>query len=235
MEAAKTGHLDCLARLQEDGLFLSLYASERGTAGEARKAQVWDAALAAYEAGRAHVLAWLFADGWPARIDDRPPWHVHDVVLPTDADLKLMSSLHIPGTQKLRILPDVKLYCAATRTPETACLEVLLDAGCRSEWICPLAAREGRSEPLVLAAERGCLCDDRTLHEAARKGHLLALQTADRYATVTAPAHDPASEGCAAAPSLLPLPLLASTHFPAAGRKGCWIITRGVHEARVIL
>eukprot|EP00884_Botryococcus_braunii_P011806 jgi/Botrbrau1/20626/Bobra.113_1s0051.1 len=63
------------------------------------------------------------------------------------------------------------------RNPTSACLEVLLRAGCRSEWLCPLAAKEGRPAYLELAVKSGCPCDARSLLVAAERGDLEVLQT----------------------------------------------------------
>lgn len=72
--AAAAGHVGCLERLDSEGHLLSSNAQERGAAGEARKAELWDAALVAGHAGHAHVFKWLFRAGWPAFIDATPEW-----------------------------------------------------------------------------------------------------------------------------------------------------------------
>jgi hypothetical protein len=69
MEAAKAGHLRCLERMKCEGRLLTSNSDERKTAGEVRKAELWDAALVACKARQAHVLKWLFRDGWPASVD----------------------------------------------------------------------------------------------------------------------------------------------------------------------
>jgi hypothetical protein len=81
-------------------------------------------------------------------------------------------------------LAEINLCRFALQTSNTACLEALLDAGCRSEWMCPMAALEGREAHLALAAGRGCCCDGRTLYVAAGTGNLSMLRAAHRHATV---------------------------------------------------
>eukprot|EP00884_Botryococcus_braunii_P005765 jgi/Botrbrau1/1518/Bobra.0107s0006.1 len=61
-------------------------------------------------------------------------------------------------------------------TPE--CLKALLEAGCRSVWICRLAALEGNAAFLALAAHRGCPCDLIALKFAAGSGDLSLLEAA---------------------------------------------------------
>lgn len=69
---------------------------------------------------------------------------------------------------------EVDLYRSAMKASE--CLNVLLDAGARSAWICRAAALEGRADLLALAVGRGCFLDPVALFFAAREGHLAVLQ-----------------------------------------------------------
>eukprot|EP00884_Botryococcus_braunii_P021156 jgi/Botrbrau1/7724/Bobra.0159s0156.1 len=62
--AARAGHLRCLQRFSKAGSFLHPGSDAWGTAGEARKAQVWEAAGLACGANHAHLLRWLFKGGW---------------------------------------------------------------------------------------------------------------------------------------------------------------------------
>eukprot|EP00884_Botryococcus_braunii_P011807 jgi/Botrbrau1/20627/Bobra.113_1s0052.1 len=163
--------------MHEAGQFLDLYSPERGRAGEARREQAWDALLAACMADQAQVLAWLLSQGWPAEIDAAVVWHLRDIAQQLCAGN--WETLYIPGMPDGDgwFLPEVKLYLYAMRNPTSACLEVLLRAGCRSEWLCPLAAKEGRPAYLELAVNAGCPCDVRSLHVAAERGDLEVLQT----------------------------------------------------------
>eukprot|EP00884_Botryococcus_braunii_P021786 jgi/Botrbrau1/8291/Bobra.0251s0019.1 len=71
---------------------------------------------------------------------------------------------------------EYQLYCCAVQQPTPSCLEALLDAGCRSEWICSIAAREGKADFLALAAKRGCPCDFWVWEFAASTGKLAVLE-----------------------------------------------------------
>jgi hypothetical protein len=81
MAAASAGHLHCLKSLQQRGEFLGLGSPDRGSAGETRKLQVWQAALSACIAGHAGVLSWLFASGWFAEIDAYIPVGLQESML----------------------------------------------------------------------------------------------------------------------------------------------------------
>eukprot|EP00884_Botryococcus_braunii_P010225 jgi/Botrbrau1/19203/Bobra.0077s0106.1 len=126
VDAARAGHLHCLGDLCEKGLFLSLDSPDWATAGEARKSQAFEAAIAGCSSGHAGILAWIFSSGWP------------------------------PDLQAMPFVLEYKLYCCAVQQPTPSCLEALLDAGCRSAWISHIAAREGKADVLALAAKRGC-------------------------------------------------------------------------------
>eukprot|EP00884_Botryococcus_braunii_P005788 jgi/Botrbrau1/1520/Bobra.0107s0008.1 len=75
-------------------------------------------------------------------------------------------------------LLELDLYRYAMRNATPACLEALLEAGCRSVWICRLAALEGNAAFLALAANWGCPCDLIALQFAACSGDLLLLMAA---------------------------------------------------------
>ena len=68
-------------------------------------------------------------------------------------------------------MPALDVYRQAVRNPMPACLEALLEARCRSVWICRLAAQEGKPAFLSLAASQGCPCDVVTLGIAAKAGN----------------------------------------------------------------
>eukprot|EP00884_Botryococcus_braunii_P002729 jgi/Botrbrau1/12457/Bobra.0169s0005.1 len=53
----------------------------------------------------------------------------------------------------------------------SACLEVLLDSGCRSPWICAIAADEGKAAFPALAARPGCPCPLWAMPAAACSGN----------------------------------------------------------------
>jgi hypothetical protein len=185
MEAAKAGHLGCLERMQHEGRLLSSCSQERKSAGEVRKAEFWDASLVACKAGQARVLTWLFRDGWPASVDATSEYSLSG--LAQHLDRCKVQGLYIPGMDYRDewFLAEVNLCRFALQTPNTACLEALLDAGCRSEWMCPMAALEGREAHLALAAGRGCCCDARTLYVAAKACNLsMLLRVAKRHATI---------------------------------------------------
>eukprot|EP00884_Botryococcus_braunii_P004967 jgi/Botrbrau1/14471/Bobra.0014s0109.1 len=177
-DAARAGHLHCLLQMRKAGQFLDLYSPERDRAGEARKAQAWVALLAACRADQPRVLQWLLSKGWPAVIDAAVVWHLRDIVQPVPLCTGTWETLDIPDMPEGDgiFLPEVQLYLYAIRNPTSACLEVLLRAGCWSEWLCPLAAKEGRREYLELAAKFGCPCDGRSLFVAAERGDLEVLR-----------------------------------------------------------
>jgi hypothetical protein len=171
LAAASAGHLQCLQCLQEQQRFLGLDSPERGSAGELRKLQVWDAAVSACKAGQPGVLAWLFASGWPAVVDAHAPWHLRNVVKPDLWDARKEPYLEVilgalegradpelsPEMEVCRVyLPELRLCRYAMLNPDPACLQALLNSGCRSEWICLMAALEGRADFWDLAAEHGC-------------------------------------------------------------------------------
>jgi Ankyrin repeats (many copies) len=184
MEAAKAGHLECLERMRQEGRLLSSDSQERKSAGEARRAELWDASLVGCKAGQAHALKWLFRDGWPASVDATSKHSLSGLAQPREG--RSMEELYILGMNYRDewFLAEVNLCRFALQTPDTACLEALLDAGCRSEWMCPMAALEGREAHLALAATRGYCCDARTLYVAAKAGNLTMLWAAHGNATV---------------------------------------------------
>lgn len=191
MDAAKAGHLDCLKRLRQEGKFLDFYSQARQTATEAKRAQAWRAAIAACEAGNDDVLAWLFARGWPEESDDAK-WYIDDVMQPIETNelRQLLSDFLLSRWGGMVRMPhwsplEMKLFLRALRNPDTGCLLQLLISGCRSKWICPMAAREGCKSHLILAACIGCPCGIRTVLAASRQGSHSLLQTAIYYCNNT--------------------------------------------------
>jgi hypothetical protein len=179
MAAASAGHLHCLKSLQQGGLFLGLDSPDRGSAGELRKLQVWEAAHSACEADHAGVLSWLFASGWPTEIDACIPWHLRDVVAREHWDiwkLKYMQGFTFTLSPEKMFLPELQLYRYAMQKRSPACLQALLNSGCRSKWVSDMAALEGRDDFWDLAAEHGCPVDLRSWLIATRKGHSPILQ-----------------------------------------------------------
>jgi hypothetical protein len=139
------------------------------------------------------VLTWLSRDGWPATVDASPKWSVSGLAQPLSQPFRdtTCNELCIPGMRYRDewFLCEANLCRFAMQASSTACLEALLDAGCRSDWMCPMAALEGREPHLALAAERGCACDARTMYVAARACNLDMLRAAHRQATLQAGPH----------------------------------------------
>eukprot|EP00884_Botryococcus_braunii_P013827 jgi/Botrbrau1/22445/Bobra.0091s0047.1 len=179
VDAAEAGHLQCLQVLTEAGRFLPLDAPDRASAGEARKLQVWEAAYASCRADHPHVLSRLFASGWPSSIDAALPWHMGDLA----ERLDFAKEGWPDDALDTDFLPELNLYRQAVRNPTPACLEALLEAGCRSVWICRFASLEGKPAYLELAALRGCRCDLVALRIAAKAGDLPLLK--EVYAALT--------------------------------------------------
>eukprot|EP00884_Botryococcus_braunii_P006198 jgi/Botrbrau1/1557/Bobra.0107s0045.1 len=182
--AAGAGHLNCLEELCQMGNFLPLGSPDWAAAGEARKFQVFEAALAACSNGQAHVLSWLFSSGWPSPIETVFTWLVQDLWEPPPDFASAF-----PWLQEdfepclLRVEGDVepfwlevRLCRCAVQQEKTCCLEALLDAGCRSKWICRVAAVEGKADFLALAARRGCPCDLWVWRYAASTGKHAVLE-----------------------------------------------------------
>jgi hypothetical protein len=116
---------------------------------------VWEAATAACKAGHGHVLRWIFSSGWPSQVDGDLPWHLLDILdegenLWPDAFRTIQWTIAHPGRL------EFELYMYALQTEDAACLEALLDAGCRSPWICVVAAYLGKATLLNMATDRGC-------------------------------------------------------------------------------
>eukprot|EP00884_Botryococcus_braunii_P011272 jgi/Botrbrau1/20145/Bobra.0173s0047.1 len=173
-DAARAGHEHCLERLGRAGEFLPLDSPDWAAAGDARKAQAWEAAAVACSADRAPLLRWLFRAGWPKSSDVVAPWNFPD-------SFSWWHCLQTASRQKFGdFIPEheYELYYHAVRSSTTACLEALLEAGCRSPWLCTIAAAEGQEARLRLAARAGCPCDIRVLDIAARSGRLAVLEAA---------------------------------------------------------
>eukprot|EP00884_Botryococcus_braunii_P013447 jgi/Botrbrau1/22102/Bobra.0206s0028.1 len=178
--AAEAGHLQCLEGLLEAGRFLPLHSPNRASAGEVRKLQCWDAAIASCRADHAHMLSWLFEGGFPSRIDAVLPWHMGDLLERRDLVKEGWPQKVVgeSGSSFTFFMPELDLYRQAMRNPTSACLEELLEAGCRSPWICRLAAHEGKPAFLALATSWGCPCDIEAVRIAAGSGNLLLLKAA---------------------------------------------------------
>eukprot|EP00884_Botryococcus_braunii_P005776 jgi/Botrbrau1/1519/Bobra.0107s0007.1 len=192
LDAARAGHTQCLQGLSQAGSFLPLDSPDRASAGELRRLEVWQAAITTCRAGHRPTLSWLFASGWPSSIDAALTWQTRDTV-----DLhQLMERRSLVEKDQLisqvcnwgesysscytekHFLLELDLYRYAMRNATPACLEALLEAGCRSVWICRLAALEGNAAFLALAANWGCPCDLIALQFAACSGDLLLLMAA---------------------------------------------------------
>eukprot|EP00884_Botryococcus_braunii_P002185 jgi/Botrbrau1/11968/Bobra.0115s0004.1 len=172
VDAARSGHLHCLAQLYKEGAFLPLSSPEWVSAGEAKKCQVFEAAIAGCSSGLAYVLSWLFSSGWPD-IEAIFPWDMRDLL---EQHMDLMTAFPELHVDSEPFCLEYKLYCCAVQQATTSCLEALLDAGCRSEWICRIAAREGKADFLALAAKQGCPCDFWVWKFAASTGKLAVLE-----------------------------------------------------------
>eukprot|EP00884_Botryococcus_braunii_P005287 jgi/Botrbrau1/1475/Bobra.178_3s0031.1 len=148
LDAARAGHTQCLQGLAEAGRFLPLVSPDRASAGELRRLEVWQAAITTCRAGHRPTLSWLFASGWPSSIDAALSWQTRDTV-----DLhQVMERRTLVEKDRLisevckgerPFLLELDLYRHAMRKATPECLEALLEAGCRSVWICRLAALEG--------------------------------------------------------------------------------------------
>eukprot|EP00884_Botryococcus_braunii_P007213 jgi/Botrbrau1/16493/Bobra.0142s0087.1 len=171
VDAARAGHLHCLAQLCERGLFLPLDSPDWASAGEARKCQLFEAAIAGCSSGHADVLASLFSSGW-SKLRGMFPGHMQDLWEQPEDFEKAFPGLMIREPFCLAY----KLYCSVLQQSTPSCLEALLDAGCRSAWICRIAAREGKADFLALAAKRGCPCDSWVWEFAASTGKLAVLE-----------------------------------------------------------
>eukprot|EP00884_Botryococcus_braunii_P000686 jgi/Botrbrau1/10618/Bobra.154_1s0008.1 len=143
------------------GEFLPFKSPKWQSAGEARRAQAWEAAALACSADRVNVLEWLFEGGWPpsASADAIDAWRLKGILC--TLDYMGNSVLGMPKDVILGFEYDLYFHPVRNNTP--ACLEALLEAGCRSQWLCAIAAEEGEDARLMLAASRGCPCDWRML------------------------------------------------------------------------
>eukprot|EP00884_Botryococcus_braunii_P018384 jgi/Botrbrau1/5229/Bobra.0172s0092.1 len=181
--AARAGHTQCLQSLAEAGRFLPLGNPNRAAAGEFRKLEFWQAAITTCRAGHRPTLSWLLASGWPSSIDPLLLWQTRDTVnlhhLMERGDLVEKDSLISDACKSEKpFLVELDLYRHAMRKATPECLEALLEAGCRSVWICRLAALEGNAACLALAAAWGCPCDLIALRFAAYSGDLTLLMAA---------------------------------------------------------
>lgn len=71
---------------------------------------------------------------------------------------QLLCQLGLATVQTLCYFPlaEIVLFRAVMAHPTTDCLGVLLQSGCRSEWLPTLAAVEGRRAHYAAAVEAGC-------------------------------------------------------------------------------
>jgi hypothetical protein len=173
VDAARAGHVRCLARLAKKGQFLPLGSPGWEAAGEARKAEVLEAAVAGCSGGHAHVLAWLFSSAWPPPPDAALSCHTEDL---WDVQEDFAAAFPFLDFDREPLPLEYKLYCCAVKQPTSACLEAVLEAGCRSAWLCRIAAREGKADFLALAAKRGCPLERWVWMFAADKGDCAVLE-----------------------------------------------------------
>eukprot|EP00884_Botryococcus_braunii_P011273 jgi/Botrbrau1/20146/Bobra.0173s0048.1 len=171
-DAARVGHRRCLQLFGKVGEFLPLDSPDWASAGEARKAQAWEAAAVACSADRAPLLRWLFRAGWPTSSGTIAPWHLPD----SFCWWHCLRTADRTAFEHFILEYEYELYYYAVRSSNTACLEALLEAGCRSPWLCAIAAAEGKKDHLRLAVRAGCPCDIRVLDIAARSGRLEVLK-----------------------------------------------------------
>eukprot|EP00884_Botryococcus_braunii_P008646 jgi/Botrbrau1/17783/Bobra.0127s0036.1 len=171
-EAARAGHEHCLQRLGGLGEFLPLDSPDWAAAGEARKAQAWEAAAVACSADRAPLLKWLFRARWPPSSGAIAPWHMPD----SFSHWHCLRTADGTAFEHFILKHEYELYYNAVRSSTIACLEALLEAGCRSPWLCAIAAAEGQEGHLRLAARAGCPCDIRVLDIGASSGRLAVLK-----------------------------------------------------------
>eukprot|EP00884_Botryococcus_braunii_P000405 jgi/Botrbrau1/10365/Bobra.146_2s0004.1 len=132
LEAAGAGHIHCLERLQQEGQFLGLGSPDRRTAGEARSAQAWEAADAACRANHSSTLKWILAVWRPSRRTPAKLWCLRST---EDWDFTRDAGFYCPAHVELPSQHEFLLYRSVIRSPTPACLEVLLDAGCRSPFL----------------------------------------------------------------------------------------------------
>eukprot|EP00884_Botryococcus_braunii_P002730 jgi/Botrbrau1/12458/Bobra.0169s0006.1 len=188
VEASEAGHVDCLWLFRKSGRFLPFGIYNRAFAGEARRDQAWQAVSAACRAHQPHALGWLLASGWPTGTKELAVGDLQDTVSSWDG----VRGWEYPRPEKLALPPlhELNVYRRVMKSPTSACLEVLLKAGCRSPWICAIAADEGKADFLALAAKRGCPCRLWAMPAAARSGNptvVLALYEAWRHYNAAAP------------------------------------------------
>eukprot|EP00884_Botryococcus_braunii_P017576 jgi/Botrbrau1/4501/Bobra.0220s0034.1 len=151
VHAARAGHLQCLGQLCEMGLFLPLTHPDWASAGEARKCQVFEAAIAGCSGGHADVLAWLLSSGWLSDIGAIFPRHMQDLWEQHEDFAKAFPGLKI---YREPFFLEYKLYSCAVQQATSSCMEALLNAGCSAVWICRIVAREGKADFLALALKR---------------------------------------------------------------------------------
>eukprot|EP00884_Botryococcus_braunii_P008462 jgi/Botrbrau1/17617/Bobra.0166s0053.1 len=156
VDAARAGHLHCLDQLCKQGHFVRTDNPDWPCAGEARKCQAFEAATAACSSGHTDVIAWLFPSGWPLKLLEIFSWDTQDLLEQHEDFAKAFPDLKL---DREPLFFEYKLCCSAVQQATTSCLDALIDVGCRSAWLCRIAAREGKASFLALAAKRGCPCD----------------------------------------------------------------------------
>jgi hypothetical protein len=195
-DAVRAGHFVCLWRLgeKEEYLNFNVYARKWVLAGEARQAQPWEAAALACKNEHSLMLQFILMAIRPTTLEydtvRLPLYSFADVGLPWPTTAKIVP-WHMRGnlynSRSLRnwltgepedIILDIEyaLYFHAVQGHTTDCLEVLLNEGCRSPWLCAIAAALGKPDRLKMAARRKCPCDWRMLEIAALSGRLDTLE-----------------------------------------------------------
>eukprot|EP00884_Botryococcus_braunii_P000241 jgi/Botrbrau1/10217/Bobra.0362s0007.1 len=152
----------------------------------------WDHMEAA-RAGHATCLGRMAKEGqllagWPAAIDADSPWTLPHVWNDWEGKERIWAILgDLPRNRAHADRPsflELELLHTAVQCTAPTCLEALLDAGCRSPWICNLAVIERKESFLRLAADRGCPCEVRAVYFAARSGSLPILKVVYSLARV---------------------------------------------------
>lgn len=111
--------------------------------------------------------------GWTACASVNVPWHVRDMVPQWDDKqleaARLLCQLRLATVDTLEHLPlpSIVLFRAVMQHATTKCLVVLLQSGCRSEWLPTLAVAEGRYDCYLDAVKYGCPIAGHTLLAAA--------------------------------------------------------------------
>eukprot|EP00884_Botryococcus_braunii_P014235 jgi/Botrbrau1/22812/Bobra.0132s0136.1 len=182
LAAGRAGHVECLQGMAQAGMLLPLDSPDRSLAGESRKREIWEVAIAGCRKEKEQVLAWVFRAGWPdttiTAADAESPWLLAHLWNDWAGKEQIWNLFGYIGWRNAGrpFLLELELYHAAVQCNTTKCLEELIDKGCRSRWLCILAVIEGKASFVRLIAERGCRCDLYALCFAARSGNPEVLQ-----------------------------------------------------------